>query len=172
MTVTIPANDHGQLRVFALDMAAPQELRDKTDAGLAGVFGAVLNSDYVDVLDVAALGDMDLISYIRQGYDLHPDEADTIALSGISGWAILVMSRATAEQEVTLTLSPGIHHVTTIGTPMTLTAQTPLESESAKGVLTQTTKAPMSDGRIGGMVATLALLVLFALVGLMIWVAR
>jgi len=32
-------------------------------------------------------------------------------------------------------------------------------------------KKPKSDARIGGMVATLALLVLFALVGLMIWIA-
>ena len=32
-------------------------------------------------------------------------------------------------------------------------------------------KKPMSDARIGGMVATVALIVLFAITGLMIWLA-
>ena len=171
MTLTIPANDHGQLRVFALDGAPPQALRDKTDAGLAAAFGAVLNGDYVDVLDVAALGEMTLTDYIKQGYDLHPDDADRTALAGITDWAILIMSRATGEEAVTLSLAPGIHHVTTIGTPMTLAPQAPLESAAAEGLLTPPTKPAMSDARIGGMIATLALVVLFVLVGLMIWIA-
>lgn len=171
MTLTIPANDHGQIRIFALDFVPPQALADKTDAGLAGAFGVVLNSDFVDVVDVAALGDMELASYIRQGYDLHADPADVTALAAIKGWAILVMSRATAEQDVTLTLSPGIRHVTTIGSQTVLNPQTPLETDAAKGVLTPATKAPKSDARISGMVATFALVLLFALVGLMIVIA-
>ena len=171
MSLTIPAHDHGQLRIFALDMVPPPPLKDKTPDGLAGAFGVLLNTDYVDVVDTAALGDMTLIDYIRQGYDFEVDVADKAALSVLSGWIVIVMSRATDGAETTLDLSPGIRHVTTIGTPMTLRPTSSLESESAKGILTPPTKKPMSDARIGGMIATLALLVLFVLTALMIWIA-
>jgi len=43
MTLTIPANDHGQIRIFALDMVPPDALKDKTPAGIAGAFGVLLN---------------------------------------------------------------------------------------------------------------------------------
>jgi len=122
-------------------------------------------------VDTAALGEMSLEDYIRQGYDFDPDAADKAALADITGWVIFVMSRATDGAETTLDLSPGIRHITTIGTPMTLTAEAPLQSDAATGVLTPPTKKPMSDARMGGMVATAALLVLFLLTGLMIWIA-
>jgi len=169
--LTIPAHDHGQIRIFALDMVPPEPLKDKTTEGLAGAFGVLLNPDFVDVIDTAALGEMSLSAYVRQGYDFEPDAADDAALGALKGWVIFVMSRATAGAETTLDLSPGIRHVTTIGTPLTLTAPDPLESDAATGVLTPQTKQPMSDARMGGMVATIALLVLFLLVALMIWVA-
>lgn len=171
MTLTIPANDHGQIRIFTLDMDPPTALKDKQPEGIAGAFGVLLNPDYVDVLDVAALGEMSLTDYIEQGYDVQPDAADKTALAGLKGWVVLVMSRATDGAETTLDLTPGLHHVTTIGIPLTLTAPNPLDSDAAKGVLTPTTKKPMSDARMGGMVATAALLILFALTALMIWVA-
>lgn len=171
MTLTIPANDHGQLRLFALDIAPPLALRDKTPEGIAGAFGVLLNPDYVDVVDVAALGDMSLGTYIKQGYDFTPDAADQLAIAALSGWVIIVMSRATDGAETTLDLTPGLRHVTTIGTPLALVPPTPLDSEAAKGVLTPQTKPAKTDARIGGMVATVALLVLFALTGLMIWIA-
>ena len=171
MSLTIPAHDHGQLRVFALDFAPPDALKLKTTEGLAGSFGVILNPAYVDVIDIAALGEMSLKDYVKQGYDFDLDPADTAALSELQGWVVIVMSRATAGAETTLDLTPGLRHVTTIGTQMTLNPQAPLESDAAKGVLTPPTKKPMSDARIGGMIATLALLVLFALVAVMIWVA-
>lgn len=171
MTLTIPANDYGQIRIFALDMVPPSALKDKTPQGLAGAFGVLLNADFVDVVDTAALGEMTLVDYIRQGYDFETDAADQLALADVSGWVIFVMSRATEGAEATLDLSPGIRHVTTIGTPLTLNAPATLESDAADGILTPRTKKPMSDARMGGMVATAALLVLFLLVAIMIWVA-
>jgi hypothetical protein len=47
---------------------------------------------------------------------------------------------------------------------------TPLPSQSARGVLAGG-KPPMSDARMGGMVATVALLVMFGLTALVIWLA-
>ncbi|SEW38910.1 hypothetical protein SAMN04488515_2528 [Cognatiyoonia koreensis] len=171
MTVTIPANDFGQLRIFALDFAPPEALKEKTAEGIAGAFGVLLNPDYIDVIDTAALSDLTLADYIRQGYDFQPDAADLVALDSLSGWIIIVMSRATDGAGTTLDLAPGLRHVTTIGTPLAMSAPVSMDTDSAKGVLTPTTKVPMSDARIGGMVATLALLVLFVLVALMIFIA-
>jgi len=125
MTLTIPANDHGQLRIFALDFAPPADLRDKTAEGIAGAFGVLLNPDFVDVVDVAALGDLSLPEYIKQGYDFEPDAADVAALNAATGWVILVMSRASAGAETTLDLTSGLRHVTTIGTSMALMPPTP-----------------------------------------------
>ena len=47
---------------------------------------------------------------------------------------------------------------------------TPLTSDSSDGTLSPPTKAPKSDARIGGMVATVALLLMGLLVWLMIWI--
>lgn len=171
MTLTIPANDHGQLRIFSLDFPPPDALRDKTIEGLAGAFGATLNPDFVDVIDLAALDDMSLIAYLKAGYDLTPDAVDHAALSGLSGWVVLVMSTAFGEDAITLNLTSGLTHITTLGDAASLTALDPLTSDAAKGVATPPTPKPAkSDARIGGMVATVALLMMFALVGIMIWI--
>lgn len=188
MALSIPANDHGALRVFALtDLRAllPEGVEAaKTQAGLQRLFGAKLNPDFVDVVMLDDLAGMRLSDYIATGYDMAPDLVDQRAVDAISGTALLVLSRASGGQEMTLTLAPGVTHVTTYA-PFARIAPSPaLTNESAKSPPeapsepagdtqsdTQTAKPPLSDARIGGMIATYALLGLFALVGLMIWVA-
>ena len=168
MILTIPASDHGQIRVFACDTTVTPET-------LPDLFGAQLDPTYVDIVQIADLGDMTLTDYIAQGYDLTPDAADKAAVNAVSGTAILVLSRATEGREVTLTLAPGpgLRHVTTYSPDIRLAPPVNLPHDSAKGIIGDApAKAPKSDARIGGMVATLALIVMFALVGLMIWVAR
>ena len=166
MTLTIPANDHGQIRVFASDMPVTPET-------LSDLFGARLDATYVDIVRIADLGDLTLTDYITQGYDLIPDAADKAAVNAITGTAILVLSRATEGREVTLTLAPGVRHVTSYSPDIRLAPPVDLPHESAKGIIGDApAKAPKSDARIGGMVATIALIVMFALVGLMVWVAR
>ncbi len=172
MTITIPANDFGKIRVFALTGTPAEPLQNKQPDVIAKLFGYEgLNLDYVDVVDIAATGEMGLLGLLQQGYGLTPDEADIAALSHLSGWVILVMSRATSGSEATLNPMPVLSHVTTLGEDASLTAHASLESEAAKGVLEPPAKPAKSDARIGGMVAMVALIVMFALVGLMIWVA-
>ena len=165
-TLTIPANDHGQIRIFATDTHA-------SVTGLSAMFGTDLDPTYVDIVKIADLGDMILTDYIAQGYDLTPDAADKAAVNAVTGTAILVLSRATEGREVTLTLAPGLRHVTTYSPDTRLEPPVNLPHDSAKGIIGDApAKAPKSDARIGGMVATIALIVMFALVGLMVWVAR
>lgn len=172
MTLTIPANDHGQLRVFATDMDLPADAAGKTPQGLAQLFGADLNPDFVDIVRIDDLDGMQLSAYIDQGYDMAPDLVDKAAVDTITGTAILVLSRATNAVETKLTLAEGLRHVTTYSPAVQIITPEKLPDASARGILSDPpVKAPKSDARMSGMVATYALLVMFALVGLMIWVA-
>lgn len=165
MSLKIPANDHGQIRVFATDHSVSVD-------DLPDLFGAEFDLTYVDIVRITDLADMTLADYIQQGYDMTPDAADKAAVNAISGTAILVLSRATAGRGVTLTLAPGVRHVTTYSPDIKITAPVDLPDQSAKGIIGDApAKAPKSDARIGGMVATVALIVMCALVGLMIWIA-
>ena len=171
MTLTIPADDHGQIRVFATDSDLPAEVIEKTPRGLEYLFEAELNPDFVDIVRIADLGGMALSAYIAEGYDMAPDLVDKAAVDAITGYAVLVLSRATGEVETTLTPADGLRHVTTYSPVAKITPPEPLPDASAKGILEpKPTKPPKSDARMSGMVATYALLAMFALVGLMIWV--
>lgn len=171
--LTIPALDHGQIRVFEMAPPAPQSLLDKTPAALETFFGTSgLNSDFIDIFEVQNLGEMGLIDYLRTGYDLTADVVDDAALKGVNGVVILMMSRATGGEAVTLKVAPEIQHITTLGEPARMRAPTPIKSEASQGVVEDTpTKKTPSDAAMSGRVATIALLVLFAIVGLMIWIA-
>jgi len=171
MTLTIPANDHGQIRVFATTDNLPEAAREKTAEGLEALFGAALNPDYVDIVRLSDLGGMTLSAYIAEGYDMSPDLVDRAVVDEIKGTAILVLSRATGEQDVTLTLAPGLRHITTYSPAAQLALHEKLPDAGAEGALTDPPqRSKKSDARIGGMVAMYALLAMFALVGLMIWV--
>ena len=171
MTLTIPADDHGQIRVFATDADLPAEVIEKTPRGLEYLFEAELNPDFVDIVRIADLGGMALSAYIAEGYDMAPDLVDKAAVDAITGYAVLVLSRATGEVETTLTPADGLRHVTTYSPVAKITPPEQLPDASAKGILEpKPTKPPKSDARMSGMVATYALLAMFALVGLMIWV--
>ncbi|MFA8441045.1 hypothetical protein [Yoonia sp.] len=171
MTLTIPADDHGQIRVFATDADLPTDVIEKTPRGMEYLFEAELNPDFVDIVRIADLGGMALSAYIAEGYDMAPDLVDKAAVDAITGYAVLVLSRATGEVETTLTPAGGLRHVTTYSPVAKITPPEPLPDASAQGIVEpKPTKPPKSDARMSGMVATYALLAMFALVGLMIWV--
>lgn len=164
--VTIPAQDHGQIRVFA-----SAKVIDKTAEGIAAAFGADLDLDYVDVVKISDLGDMTLTAYIAEGYDRAPDAVDARAVDAIAGYAVLVLSRASGGVETTLSLAPGLRHVTTYSDAAQIITPQPLPDASAQGIIEgPSTKPAKSNARIGGMVAMYALLAMFVLVILMVWV--
>ncbi|KQI68242.1 hypothetical protein AN189_10440 [Loktanella sp. 3ANDIMAR09] len=172
MTLTIPDDDHGQIRIFAVTPPADPALLEADPAAIAKALGTdALNLDFVDVIDTRNLAGLSLLDYLHQGYDVPSDLADDAALRDISGPVILVMSRASWGQKVTLNPAPGVRHVTTLGEPARLRPPvSPIASAGATGAIPPG-KAPPSNAAMSGRVATLALLVLFALVAVMIWVA-
>ncbi|PUB15452.1 hypothetical protein [Yoonia sediminilitoris] len=173
MSINIPANDFGQIRIFEARTDLPQEVLDKTPEGLRLLLGTdALDPNYIDTVRIKDLSSMQLVDYIQQGYDMQAAPYDVPALNGIEGYAVLVMSAASRGQAVTLTPAPWLRHVTTLVPKAQLEVITPLSSTSAQGVIGDApVKEPKSDARIGGMVATFALIVMFLLVAVMVWVA-
>ncbi|MEY1554014.1 hypothetical protein AB3Y40_00130 [Yoonia sp. R2331] len=172
MSLTIPATDHGQIRVFAVTGPVPPGLVDKDADALTDTFGVTgLDADFIDVFDTQALGDMTLTDFLQHGYDITPDAADLAMLQGLEGIVVLMMSRAAGGETTVLSLGAGVKHVTTLGDKAQLSVAPPLESLSSQGVIEPIAGKPAkSDARIGGMVAMVALVVMMLLVGLMVWV--
>ncbi len=172
MTLHIPANDHGAIYVLELTGAAPVDLAEKTDNVMLAVLGpVVVNTDYVDAITPGMLTEMTLPQLIKHGYDMPMSDADADTLRGLVGTAVLVMSAAFGGQEVTLKLPANVRLAAVLRETPVMTAPRPIISEAAKGIIPKKpAKPPKSNARIGGMVATYALIAMFALVGLMIWV--
>ncbi len=173
MTLTIPVNDHGQIRVFEMRDALADAAKRKTPQGLADLLGTdALDPDFIDIVNIDDLGTMRLTDYIAQGYDMETSAQDVAAVNAITGHAILIMSRAARGQEVTLKPASGVRHVTTYLPKAQLEIIAPLTSDAASGIINDPPgKPPKSDARIGGMVAMYALIAMFLLVGLMVWIA-
>lgn len=169
--ITIPANDHGAIYVLELNRPAPEGLDNKTDAAMMAVFGnVVLNTDYVDVITPGMLTDMTLPDLIRNGYDVPMSDVQAEELRGLAGTVILVMSAAFGGNAMTIDLPADVRLVTTLRDTPEMAAPRPISTDSAKGNLPRARKKP-SDAAMSGRIATVALLVLFALVGVMIWIA-
>lgn len=172
MSLHIPAHDHGRIYVFDVSDQTAEALDAAPDTALAQTFGVLLDSTFVDVVDTDDLGDMRLSDYIQTGYEIPADRLDRDAVNDITGTAVLIMSRAFGGAEVHLNLGASPRHVTTCSDPMALHPTTPLISEAAEGNLSAAPeRKPVSDAAMSGRVAMVALAVMFALVGLMIWVA-
>ena len=172
MTLTIDATDHGLIRIFKVTGPAPAGLDEKTPAALQALFGTdALDPDFVDVVDTRELAGLTLLDYLHQGYDIPDDALSDPAVRDLRGLVVLIMSRAARGQGVTLTLAPQVTHRATTGDPAHLRVPAPpFGTPSATGT-TPGGKAPPSNAAMSGRIATIALLVLFAVVALMVWVA-
>jgi len=172
--INLPANDHGAIYVLELNRPDPDGLADKTIVAITDVFGAVdINTQYVDIITPGMLTDMTLPDLIRNGYDMPVSTAQADALRGLAGTVVLVMSAAFGSSARTVDLSDGVRLVTTLRDPAKITPSSPIVSKSAEGSVPtgQTARKKPSDAAMSGRIATYALLVLFALVGVMIWIA-
>jgi hypothetical protein len=187
-TIPILPNERHTLRVFALDMTAAEvaALRDadavlepgqvlpylRTDAA-ARLLGVAVDATQVEVFhsdDVEAIG---LAAYLIEGNAVSQAQiaADADRLDTYRGYVLTIRSQAFGGQAATLRPDPKARLMGTYAEEVPPVKFDPLPTSSASGVLGGG-RAPMSDARIGGMVATFVLLFLFVLTGLLIWIAR
>ena len=179
MSTQITANEHGKVRVFQLSATLASVLeQEETFASLASALGvSIADPDDVQIVADAVLRDLGLAQFLMMGYGIAEAEIgpEMEALNTLTGSFAVIRSGAFGEAATTLRPSEDAALIATFHEEGAAPAPlTPLQADSAQGTVADPVppvKKPKSDARIGGMVATLALLVLFALVGLMIWIA-
>jgi hypothetical protein len=181
------ANERHTLRVFALDMTLAEvaALRDmdavlnpgqvvpplRADAAqrLLGVPVDVAQVDVFHTDDIEAIG---LAAYLIEGNAVAEAQitADADMLDAYRGYVMALRAQAFGGQAATLTPAAQLRLMGTYTEEAPPVRFEPLPSAAATGALTGG-RAPMSDARIGAMVATFVLLFLAALTTLMIWIA-
>lgn len=177
MSLTVSANEFGLIRVFRLSDSLRDALGGTADmAPLETALGAIIAQPAdVQVVSPDALRDMGLSTFLAMAYGIDagalaatpgledgPDAAVAILRSGAFGGAAVALNDS-PDARLIATLQEDTPAAASLGG---------LQSQAAMGAISPPPGKPAkSDARIGGMVATLALLVLFALVGIMIWVA-
>ncbi len=174
-TITIRSTEHGVVRVFAVDLAAEQLTGFNRQNGtwpLQEALGAeVLEADHVDLFAVSDLDELGLTGYLEQGYGMDPEDlADMrVRLNALSGHVLIVTSRAFAGQAQTLKPRAPLRLIASFHENAAPVVFEPLPSKAARG--TTGGKAAPSDAAMSGRIASLALLVLFVLVAVVVWIA-
>jgi hypothetical protein len=166
----IPAHDHGALYVLTHEGRHDLALSDQTMIEMLGP--VMLNLDYVELIAHADRGPTTLPDLIRQGYDMPLTQDQAQTLSTLSGHVLLIMSRAFDGVAQSLDLPRQTRLVIVLRDAPAPLQDGKITSEAGKGTLNGPPAKGKSDARMSGMVATFALLVMFALVALMVWVGR
>ncbi len=119
--------------------------------------------------DIAAIG---LAAYLIEGNAVAEAQiaADATTLDAYQGYILTLRAQAFGGQSALLHPDPKVTLMGTYTETVPPVRFDPLPTQSAKGVLGGG-KPPKSDARIGGMVATAALIFMFGLTALIIWLA-
>ena len=176
--LTLPPGERGKVRVFAISLP-PDDLAAMDEAARLGWLRGALGADELapgaTIFAVTDLQDVGLLGYLRdgQGIDgaaLAPDRAK---LTALEGWVAVIPSSALAGAGSTLTLAPELTLIGTYAEDAPDWTGPPIETPSAAPYSAPPTaqKPPMSDARIGGMVATAVLLFLAIFVVIFVWLS-
>ncbi len=180
---TVPKGERGVLRVFAIDLPAPDVAAFAAESTatwpLRDALGvAALDRDFVEVFDLDTIRSYGFARYLSDANGMAIAEvgADTAMLVALTGHVAIVDSKAFGGQAATLSPSPPLHHIGTYRAEKSTTSTEVLRAETAKREAAATDlrpapKPPRSDAAIGGRIALYVLIGAAALVGLMIWIA-
>lgn len=171
--ITIPAAEHGVLRVFSLSMPSGEarRLRDSDTAQREALGVADLDPAGIEVFQIADLSEIGLTGYLREGADVQEDQIkrDRARLEGLDGWVMLVHSSAFGGEEVTLNPGSALTLIGTYGRTEPDTTRVEVASDAAKPYtgIPDVTPAPPAKGNAGSLMVMVGLAVLVALV---LWV--
>lgn len=132
-----------------------------------------LDETHVEVFDVAQLGDIGLTGYMEEGLGIPAAQIaeHRTLLENEGGKVLILLAGAFGGQAAQLAPSDKLTFLglfTEERTPITFD---PLPSEGAKGAPLAGGRKPVSDAAMSGRIAMVALLVLFVLTGLVVWMA-
>ena len=189
-TLTVPAAERRTVRVFAVNLPEAQVsamLRDTAPAAPDAPTGDLpaipaaaellgwpdLDTRHTELFPIRDLTGLGLPGYLAEGLGL--DEAtlapDRARLAALEGYVLIVLSRAFGDRAVTLDLPPAL---TLIGTYPEKTAPLvfePLPAGGAQEAPRTPARKSVSDAAMSGRIAMAALLVMFALTALVVWMA-
>jgi len=171
---------HRSVWIFAIDLADSEidAFSHETDNGNEGrnwPLGDALgvtpypDQDFVEVLDLEALRAYGFSNYLTEGNGVDIGD-DASMLDALTGHILLVFSQGVENAQTAFVPQAPLSFVARYSQVMEHSLHGPLTSDAAKGQLPQG-KAPKSDARIGGMVATFVLIFLFIFVGVFVWMA-
>lgn len=181
-TLSIPAAESGLIRVFALSLPEAEAKALKADTPQVGAhpveraLGAqTLVTKHVEVFPIADLGDMSLPDYLTEGAGAArpPIDTDRAKLTALEGWVMIVYSGAFGGVAQDITPESALTLIGTYaqeGTDWTNVIDIETASAVPQAAPAPELKRPPSDAAMSGRIAMLALLVAFAVVGLMLWV--
>jgi len=175
-TLEIPADDHGKIRVFAISVA-PELLQRLTPSErlnwLSQALGGADLTAHAELFPVSDLDEVGLAGYLSEGHGIDQTALapDLPKLAALSGWVAVLPSTGLATAG-TLPLAPEVTLIATYSEPQTDWTPVALETDSAAphSAPNAPVKKPMSDARIGGMVATAVLLFLAVFVIIFVWI--
>ncbi len=180
----VASNEHGIIRLFTilpetdLNTFAARPAGTATPDDRPWPLGDALGVDdldanFVEIFDVTDLTGVGLADYMIDGLgiaeaDIAPHRAQ---LEAIRGNVLIVFSSAFGGHSATITPRAPLRWIGTFTEETAPVQFEPLPSGDAKGNVNAVTRSPPSDAAISGRVASVVLLVLALLVGLMIWIA-
>ena len=114
-----------------------------------------------------------LSGYMIEGLGVAEAEiaADKPQLDALKGHVLIVLSRAFSGHEQTVSPQAPLRWIGTWAEETAPVEFEPLPSGDTEGAVNTKTRSRPSDAAMSGRVATITLLVLFALVGVMVWIA-
>jgi hypothetical protein len=187
--IEIPQGERGVVRVFALSMdpAEAKALRknEGTDAEdrspIETALGASgLDTAKVEVFPLADVKEIGLQGYLEQGGGIERAQLDPDRrkLAALEGWVMVVYSSAFGGRGATLDPAP---ELTLVGTyterGVDWSEKTKLSSAASEftappeDATASAAKKKPSDAAMSGRIALIALLVLFALTAVVVWIA-
>lgn len=176
MELRIKGSERDVTRLFALDLPPEAAERYVTEAGTgewplrAGLGATRLRAGFVDAVRITDLGEMPLSQYLIEAHgvaeaEIAPHRAQIDALRGM---VVILPAQAFGGEAQVLQVASPLRWIGTFGEVAAARPAPALQSESAKE---SGGRKPPSDAAMSGRVATIVLLVLFAFVALLVWVA-
>ncbi len=166
--ITIPANERGVVRVFALSMTDVEAsaLKDNPKA-VAGVLGteALPNLEHIELFPVSDLDGVGLLAYLHDGAGVPQEQLapDRVKLDRLGGWVMVVFSLAFEDRADVLKPDAALTLIGTYGALRTdYSADADLTSDAAKpySAPPETRRKRPSDAAMSGRVAMLVLILL------------
>lgn len=176
-TMHINGSDTATVRLFALDLSPEDVEPFVTEAGpdawpLRAALGAeALRADFVDTVRIEDLGEMTLSAYLTEAHGVPRDALSDMRgrIDALDGHVVILPAQAFGGVSQDLRVADPLRWVGTFGEIRPAPRGPKLRSTAAQGG--ESGRKPVSDAAMSGRIASLALLVLFVLVGVMIWIA-